>query len=187
VTALSRSRSSLLTPVSPYFLDSAFPSESDLGFDQHSSEEELETINSSATGQEKRKWSEVTPERATGSPRRWLGSGEGCGWVSRAGSSGCSSDEEVWGVEACMSTPVQFRTSPPRGTLRPTTSAPSALQPDASPRKRHRLAPPPRPSLNFEKMQQTINPMWKNCRNMQLVQNFVLINGSVSSMMGFDY
>lgn len=63
VTALSRSRSSLLTPASPYFLDSALPSDCDQGYDQHSSEEELEVINCKqtklSTGQEKRKWSQV--------------------------------------------------------------------------------------------------------------------------------
>lgn len=60
------------TPASPYFLDSALPSDSDLNYDHHSSEEELEVINSSqhhtqdvlrsrsaSTVPEKRKWSQV--------------------------------------------------------------------------------------------------------------------------------
>ncbi|XP_014251344.1 uncharacterized protein LOC106667730 [Cimex lectularius] len=145
VTALSRSRSSLLTPASPYFLDSALPSDCDQGYDQHSSEEELEVINckqaKSHTGQEKRKWSQVTPENV-GVRRPGRCRTEG-------GSSG-SSDEEVVGLVAAMTAPVQFRTSPPRGTHRPY----SAALHEASPRKRHRNAAPPRPCLDFEKMQQ---------------------------------
>lgn len=60
------------TPASPYFLDSALPSDSDLNYDHHSSEEELEVINSTphhtqdvlrsrsaSTLPEKRKWSQV--------------------------------------------------------------------------------------------------------------------------------
>lgn len=62
-----------VTPASPYFLDSALPSDSDLNYDHHSSEEELEVINSSqhhsqelarsrsaSTVPEKRKWSQVS-------------------------------------------------------------------------------------------------------------------------------
>ncbi|KAG8323358.1 hypothetical protein J6590_006368 [Homalodisca vitripennis] len=61
------------TPSSPYFLDSALPSDSDLNYDHHSSEEELEVINSTphhsqeivrsrsaSTVPEKRKWSQRT-------------------------------------------------------------------------------------------------------------------------------
>lgn len=61
------------SPASPYFLDSALPSDSDLNYDHHSSEEELEVINSSqhhtsdvvrsrsaSTVPEKRKWSQVS-------------------------------------------------------------------------------------------------------------------------------
>lgn len=64
---------SIVTPASPYFLDSALPSDSDLNYDHHSSEEELEVINSSqhnsqelarsrsaSTVPEKRKWSQVS-------------------------------------------------------------------------------------------------------------------------------
>lgn len=67
---------SSVTPASPYFLDSALPSDSGEGEgDHHSSEEELEVINSShshdhgadaalrsrsaSTVPEKRKWSQV--------------------------------------------------------------------------------------------------------------------------------
>lgn len=139
VTALSRSRSSLLTPASP-FQDSAFPSDCDQGYDQHSSEEELEVINRAqpkhSTGQEKRKWSQVTPEMGAGHRRSSL--------LHTRTETSSSSDEDV------RATPVQFITSPPSGTHRP---AQIFLQ-EASPRKRHKNIAPPRPCLDFEKMQQ---------------------------------
>lgn len=74
-----------------------------------------------------------------------------------------SSDEEVQGL---LATPVQFRTSPPRGAHRPgrSFSPPPKLfhyatGQDSSPRKRHRHATPhaiQRPCLDFEKMQQVV-------------------------------
>lgn len=49
-SALSGGHSNLITPTSsPYFLDSALPSDCDLTYDHHSSEEELEVINSGIT------------------------------------------------------------------------------------------------------------------------------------------
>ncbi|XP_073977757.1 regulator of eph expression isoform X2 [Rhodnius prolixus] len=195
VTALSRSRSSLLTPASPYFLDSALPSDCDQGYDQHSSEEELEVINCKqtklSTGQEKRKWSQVTAEGSTtGSlgnsvistrrhlagqrPRTECGIAEGIGIAGGGGgvgdgSSAPSSDDEIvvdiarhttghtgdrsGSGDNSGPTPVQFRTSPPRGTHRPHSAA-HLVPHEASPRKRHRNAAPPRPCLDFEKMQQ---------------------------------
>ncbi|PSN56358.1 hypothetical protein C0J52_03731 [Blattella germanica] len=56
------------SPASPYFLDSALPSDSDHNYDHHSSEEELEVINNVSSAPacagtampEKRKWSQVT-------------------------------------------------------------------------------------------------------------------------------
>lgn len=149
VTALSRSQSSLLTPASP-FLDSAFPSDCDQGYDQHSSEEELEVINchqpkhSPVTGQEKRKWSQVTPEN--GVERR-----SGGRLPARTEAASSSSDDDLR-----TTTPVQFRTSPPRGTHRPAQLPPL----EASPRKRHRNTAPPRPCLDFEKMQQLKARSW---------------------------
>ncbi|KAL1139646.1 hypothetical protein AAG570_006624 [Ranatra chinensis] len=144
-TGSSRSRSSVETPAaSPYFLDSALPSDCDQGYDQHSSEEELEVINFTQpklnTGQEKRKWSQVKRKKNT---------------TSTSSSSSASSDDEVVGLVAAMAAPpLQFRTSPPRGTHRPCTEQQLVLQEASSPRKRHRHAAPPRPCLNFEKMQQ---------------------------------
>lgn len=55
-------RSSLVTPTSsPYFLDSALPSDCDLTYDHHSSEEELEVINGSRAGCDKAKRSNRSP------------------------------------------------------------------------------------------------------------------------------
>uniref|UniRef100_A0A0A9YQW7 Transcription initiation factor TFIID subunit 11 n=1 Tax=Lygus hesperus TaxID=30085 RepID=A0A0A9YQW7_LYGHE len=174
ITTLSRSQSSLLTPASPYFLDSALPSDTDLdtAYDLHSSEEELEVINSSqptrhTTGQEKRKWSQVTPDSVSRGTSE-LGTAAGCCAVHNHKGASCvvgrcrtseaisccsaSSDDEVVGLVAAMAAPVQFRTSPPRGTHRPHLAATAPHEP--SPRKRHRNAAPPRPCLDFEKMQQ---------------------------------
>ncbi|XP_022186375.1 uncharacterized protein LOC111045307 [Nilaparvata lugens] len=207
--------------VSPYLLDSALASDNDLNYDDHhSSEEELENINSSnlpahapnardarsrstSTLPEKRKWSQVTPEAVTCSssssseepppaqrraPNVQLSVSPAalCGHATAHGKGkpyslaptrahscseqGGSSDEEVQGLLA--TTPVQFRTSPPRGTHRPHRTlaphpSPSPLLPlqqhdSSSPRKRHRQAPAnarhphaiQRPCLDFEKMQQ---------------------------------
>uniref|UniRef100_A0A146L2E7 Uncharacterized protein n=1 Tax=Lygus hesperus TaxID=30085 RepID=A0A146L2E7_LYGHE len=171
ITTLSRSQSSLLTPASPYFLDSALPSDTDLdtAYDLHSSEEELEVINSSqptrhTTGQEKRKWSQVTPDSVSRGTSE-LGTAAGCCAVHNHKGASCvvgrcrtseaisccsaSSDDEVVGLVAAMAAPVQFRTSPPRGTHRPHLAATAPHEP--SPRKRHRNAAPPRPCLDFEK------------------------------------
>ncbi|XP_046663723.1 uncharacterized protein LOC124356643 isoform X2 [Homalodisca vitripennis] len=160
------------TPSSPYFLDSALPSDSDLNYDHHSSEEELEVINSTphhsqeivrsrsaSTVPEKRKWSQVTPEVVcvTATARRTVAASVS---LPRCELSS-SSDEEVQGLLATMSAPVQFCTSPPRHAHRPghrSLSPPPKLfhyvpSPAASPRKRHRNTIQ-RPCLDFEKMQQ---------------------------------
>jgi len=118
--------------------------------DAHSSEEELEVINSSplqAAQPEKRKWSALSSENDENNPR--------CGnmavlEVSGFGS-GSGSDDEVHA-------PVQFRTSPPLEALklgRPGKT--QRLQLEVSPRKRSRHtrhSHPQRPCLDFEKMQQ---------------------------------
>ncbi|XP_054262233.1 uncharacterized protein LOC128986113 isoform X2 [Macrosteles quadrilineatus] len=163
---------SSVTPASPYFLDSALPSDSGEGEgDHHSSEEELEVINSShghdhaadaalrsrsaSTVPEKRKWSQVTPEVSSEPSRRTV--------VSSLSLPRCelssSSDEEVQGLLATMSPPVQFRTSPPRHAHRPghrsLSPPPKLFHYVPSPRKRHRhTAAIQRPCLDFEKMQQ---------------------------------
>ncbi|KAJ1519534.1 hypothetical protein ONE63_004814 [Megalurothrips usitatus] len=158
------------TPASPYFLDSALPSDSDLNYDHHSSEEELEVINctipqeprqppprsqSASTLPEKRKWSQVT---RSVTPLDDSPAGE----ILIPPSSGSSGDEEVQGLLAAMATPVRFRTSPPRDAHKPgqrSFSPPLKLfHLDVSPRKRHRQSTRPhhiqRPCLDFEKMQQ---------------------------------
>lgn len=159
------------TPASPYFLDSALPSDSDLNYDHHSSEEELEVINSTipqeprqppprsqsaSTVPEKRKWSQVT---RSVTPLDDSPAGE----ILIPPSSGSSGDEEVQGLLAAMATPVRFRTSPPRDAHKPgqrSFSPPLKLfHLDVSPRKRHRQGTSrphhiQRPCLDFEKMQQ---------------------------------
>lgn len=88
---LRSGHSSVITPTSsPYFLDSALPSDCDLTYDHHSSEEELEVINGTASCDivkrthrspytnrcrsvssalpEKRKWSEVMDSESPGEP-----------------------------------------------------------------------------------------------------------------------
>ncbi|KAF8786813.1 uncharacterized protein LOC129971488 isoform X1 [Argiope bruennichi] len=145
---------------SPNLLDSALPSDSDHTFDHHSSEEELEVINSGTIAKypEKRKWSQANT-------RLSLGSG--------------SSDEEVRDL-MCVSAPVEFRSSPPANVPKPSRSlspppklfhASTTIPPhelcSVSPRKRHRRTlltttatatstnlVEHRPSLDFEKMQQ---------------------------------
>lgn len=164
----SGSGAATLTPCSPYFLDSALPSD-----DHHSSEEELEVINAADKGKggvaalsapvtgvngpgggvaapEKRKWSQVAALLAV--------------------EAASSSDDEVQGLLAAMATPVRFRTWPPLDAHKPGRSlspppklfhyagAGAAAGGDASPRKRHRHTPRAshiqRPCLDFEKMQQ---------------------------------
>ncbi|XP_054722606.1 uncharacterized protein LOC129232486 isoform X1 [Uloborus diversus] len=143
-----------LESASPNLLDSALPSDSDPNLEHHSSEEELEVINSCTKYPEKRKWSQVANIR--------LGSG--------------SSDEEVRDL-MCASAPVEFRASPPANVPKPSRSlspppklfhhASNAIPPhelcSVSPRKRHRRTlltttstnvVVHRPSLDFEKMQQ---------------------------------
>ncbi|XP_049764559.1 uncharacterized protein LOC126092872 [Schistocerca cancellata] len=127
-----------LTACSPYFLDSALPSDSDHNYDHdhdhHSSEEELEVINScpaavapasgagallvtvrsgSVTVPEKRKWSQVTHQAA---PHVLLATDCSSGG---GGGSSSSSDDEVQGLLAAMSTPVRFRTWPPLDAHKP--------------------------------------------------------------------
>lgn len=112
-------------------LDSALPSDSDHNFDHHSSEEELEVINSLHPHPEKRKWN---------------------------GSGGASGDEDEHEFLCC---PVEFRTSPPAHVHKPSKCLRQAHIPphelcSVSPRKRHRRTPTAiqRPCLDFEKMQQ---------------------------------
>ncbi|XP_076360556.1 uncharacterized protein LOC143252397 isoform X1 [Tachypleus tridentatus] len=146
-------------------LDSALPSDNDHNFDQHSSEEELEVINSAGNDiprnsmyPEKRKWSQAN--RLS------------CGEHS------ASSDDELQDV-FCVSTPVEFCASPPANVHKPSRSlspppkvfhSASANIPsfevcsvsprNTSPRKKHRQmhaaggANIQRPCLDFEKMQQ---------------------------------
>ncbi|XP_035704540.1 uncharacterized protein LOC110842880 isoform X2 [Folsomia candida] len=109
-------------------IDSALPSDSDHAYDHHSSEEELEVINSSSyddvddevnlpdgddlleenarnrgsSGSEncKRKWSQMAANRLSVE-------------------STSSSDDEVQGLLRPLSTPVEFRTSPPVDAHKP--------------------------------------------------------------------
>lgn len=136
---------------------------------------------STSTLPEKRKWSQVTLEAssagagarseqgfAQSSTNRCHLSSQSVFTsagvaVRRNDLSSGSSDEEVQGL---LATPVQFRTSPPRGAHRPgrSFSPPPKLfhyatGQNSSPRKRHRHATPhahaiQRPCLDFEKMQQ---------------------------------
>ncbi|XP_015927214.1 uncharacterized protein [Parasteatoda tepidariorum] len=119
-------------------LDSALPSDSDHNFDHHSSEEELEVINSTSPrlqhpAAEKRKWD--------------FGGG--------------ADDEDEESLYLCC--PVEFRTSPPADVHKPSKCLRQAHIPphelcSVSPRKRHRRTPTTnaiqRPCLDFEKMQQ---------------------------------
>lgn len=150
---------------SPYFLDSALASDSDINNDHHSSEEELEVINNSSKGPvrsrntsrcgdlpinlrsasvnalpEKRKWSEInlTGLGSVGKLNR-LCLTPGTGRVDQ--SSG-SSDDEVQGfLAATMGTPVKFRTSPPVDVVKPGKSLsppPKLFHYEVTSRKRHR-------------------------------------------------
>ncbi|XP_067009560.1 uncharacterized protein Reph isoform X2 [Anabrus simplex] len=130
-----------ITACSPYFLDSALPSDSDHNYDHHSSEEELEVINSpsncaaaasaaaaaasaavpkmtaacssvTAVLPEKRKWSAVEAVVQVGSAAVLIADGHHSSGAS-------SSDEEVQGLLAAMNTPVQFRSSPPLDAHKP--------------------------------------------------------------------
>lgn len=159
------SRTELESPLPEPALDSALPSDSDHNFDHHSSEEELEVINSSSvvhhreritSHPEKRKWSQANHHLSLGEY------------------SGGSSDEEVRDL-MCLSAPVEFRTSPPANVHKPSKclspppkvfhSSVANIPPhelcSVSPRKRHRRTPTAvaggpiqRPCLDFEKMQQ---------------------------------
>ncbi|KAJ9591472.1 hypothetical protein L9F63_002078, partial [Diploptera punctata] len=168
------------SPASPYFLDSALPSDSDHNYDHHSSEEELEVINNVSSAPacvggtvmpEKRKWSQVTGSLSNTCTNPCTltiaDTPVSCsvgGRVITADHSSGSSDEEVQGLLATMATPVQFRTSPPLDAHKPgrSLSPPPKLfhygGHDVSPRKRHRHTPRAhhiqRPCLDFEKMQQ---------------------------------
>ncbi|XP_076370032.1 uncharacterized protein LOC143256553 [Tachypleus tridentatus] len=144
-------------------LDSALPSDSDHNFDHHSSEEELELINSTEniitqniSYPGKRKWSQAN----------CLSSGDISG----------SSDDEICDV-LCVSTPLEFCGSPPANVHKPSRSLspppkvfhlasaniPSFEVCSVSPCKRLRQmhgsggsvnASIQRPCLDFEKMQQ---------------------------------
>ncbi|XP_069686464.1 uncharacterized protein Reph isoform X2 [Periplaneta americana] len=129
------------SPASPYFLDSALPSDSDHNYDHHSSEEELEVINNpsnpvvkcvSTAMPEKRKWSQITGVSntchvSTTNSCAAAGAGGSCSSSvpataaasAAADQSSGSSDEEVQGLLAAMATPVQFRTSPPLDAHKP--------------------------------------------------------------------
>lgn len=188
--AMERSTGSTVSPgpticsvPSPYFLDSALASDSDANNDHHSSEEELEVINSSPkepverrnAGRcgtvpanlrsasvnalpEKRKWSEInlTNLGSVGKLNRLcLTPG------TRIDQSSGSSDDEVQGFLAAVGAPVEFRTSPPIDVVKPGKSLsppPKLFHYEVSPRKRHRHLHRPhhlqRPCLDFEKMQQ---------------------------------
>ncbi|KAL0267154.1 UNVERIFIED_CONTAM: hypothetical protein PYX00_009503 [Menopon gallinae] len=176
-----------------YFLDSVLQADGDVNNDNHSSEEELEVINSrpkeplicrngSRCGNlsvnlrsasvnalpEKRRWSEIS-----------LSGVGSVGKINRLSvtpgakidqSSG-SSDDEVQGLFAAMSTPVEFRSSPPRNLVKPGKShspPPKLFHQEVSSRRRHRHTHRPhhllqRPCLDFEKMQQVsptvLNPL----------------------------
>lgn len=178
------------TVPSPYFLDSALASDSDANNDHHSSEEELEVINSSPKEPvecrnqgrcgnvpvnlrsasvnalpEKRKWSEIdlTNLGSVGKLNRLcLTPG------TRIDQSSGSSDDEVQGFLAAVGAPVEFRTSPPVDVVKPGKSLsppPKLFHYEVSPRKRHRHLHRPhhlqRPCLDFEKMQQVSVPSTK--------------------------
>lgn len=128
-------------------VDSALPSDSDHNFDHHSSEEELEVINSGhhpAATAEKRKW------------------------VADGGAADYDRDDELLTAVCC---PVQFRTSPPAHAhkpgkcLRQGNIPPHELCVSVSPRKRHRRTPTTaiqRPCLDFEKMQQVMTAVLRD-------------------------
>ncbi|XP_054713318.1 uncharacterized protein LOC129222798 [Uloborus diversus] len=126
---------------SPALADSALPSDSDHNVDHHSSEEELEVINSG---------SPTTPRLPQPEKRKW----------------DCSApldDEQTLGDDDENNCPVEFRTSPPAHAHKPSKCLRQAHIPahelcSVSPRKRHRRTPTgqaiQRPCLDFEKMQQ---------------------------------
>lgn len=157
--------STICSVPSPYFLDSALASDSDINNDHHSSEEELEVINRSPKGPvrsrnasrcggnvsvnlrsasvnalpEKRKWSEInlTGLGSVGKLNRLcLTPG------NRVEQSSGSSDDEVQGfLAATMGTPVKFRTSPPSDVVKPGKSQsppPKLFHYEVSSRKKHR-------------------------------------------------
>ncbi|KAF0768560.1 Uncharacterized protein FWK35_00001552 [Aphis craccivora] len=178
----SSGRSSVATPgPSPYFLDSALPSDCD----QHSSEEELEVINSNPEALLQVELPTPDPDEANscGVPENSVASlarkrcrsasEAGCGNTIAVSWSG-SSDDEVQGLMSTRPTPLKFCASPPSHVHKPgqctVSSSPplklvhlsprqSVSLPNTSPRKRHRQRHHPtrnvqRPCLDFEKMQQ---------------------------------
>lgn len=114
-----------------YNIDSALPSDSDHAYDHHSSEEELEVINSSS-------YDEVDDEvnlpdgddlLEDSSRSRGCAGSEPCKrkWSQMAVNrlsveSTSSSDDEVQGLLRPLSTPVEFRTSPPVDAHKPSRS-----------------------------------------------------------------
>ncbi|KAK9870169.1 hypothetical protein WA026_006259 [Henosepilachna vigintioctopunctata] len=161
--------------------------------DPHSSEEELEVINrnkeeiagrparaTSVCLPEKRKWSQISGGNFARnanlenvenmSPKSNTSPRSSCSPYQKeeAAHHSGSSDDEVHNLLASMSTPVQFRTSPPLEAVKPgrrtplnkmRSSSPPAklLHYDLSPRKRtrhSRHSQVQRPYLDFEKMQQ---------------------------------
>ncbi|VVC34129.1 Hypothetical protein CINCED_3A021861 [Cinara cedri] len=178
----SSGRSSVATPgPSPYFLDSALPSDCD----QHSSEEELEVINSNPEALIQVELPTPDPDEANscGVPENSVASlarkrcrsasEAGCGNTIAINWSG-SSDDEVQGLMSTRPTPLKFCASPPSHVHKPgqctVSSSPplklvhlsprqSVSLPNTSPRKRHRTRHHltrnvQRPCLDFEKMQQ---------------------------------
>lgn len=158
--------------------------------DPHSSEEELEVINrnkeeiaerpvraTSVCLPEKRKWSQISGGVRSNkdnvenmSPKDNMSPRSSCSPYQKeeAGQHSGSSDDEVHHLLASMSTPVQFRTSPPLEAVKPGRRTPlnktrsmsppaKLLHYDLSPRKRSRHSRHShvqRPYLDFEKMQQ---------------------------------
>lgn len=113
-------------------LDSALPSDSDHNFDHHSSEEELEVINSGSQP-EKRKW---------------------------VGGAADDYDDELGLLVCCpvqFRTSPPAHAHKPGKCLRQANIPPHELC-SVSPRKRHRRTPTAiqRPCLDFEKMQQVM-------------------------------
>lgn len=119
-------------------LDSALPSDSDHNFDHHSSEEELEVINS-GSHPEKRKW---------------------------VGGTADDYDDELGLLVCCpvqFRTSPPAHAHKPGKCLRQANIPPHELC-SVSPRKRHRRTPTAiqRPCLDFEKMQQVMTRQYRS-------------------------
>jgi len=129
-------------------IDSALPSDSDHAYDHHSSEEELEVINSTSYDEVDDEVNlpdgddllidQEVEEGCRGDPLSLRGGGgESCTkrkWSQMAANrlsveSTSSSDDEVQGLLRPLSTPVEFRTSPPVDAHKPsrTQSPPPKL------------------------------------------------------------